>query len=472
LYEKVLEFAEISNTKTVGIIGSSTGSMPLFIAPRARKVIGIDLSKESLRFAERRTKQLGVTNIEYKKGDAESLPLEDRSVDVVLSDCVINLVPDKQVAFNEIHRILKEGGILVIADPVRKKPLKETSDELLTGCIAGTVAKEDYTRMLGKAGFGNIIISDITELARKIWPDHEEKFDKYGLDYVIVKASKLAKAVKSADEIREKVRERYGEIAKGKTGCGASCGPTKIKDYTKKIGYEEEDLSSVPEGANLGLGCGNPIALASLRKGEVVLDLGAGAGFDAFLAARAVGEKGKVVGVDMTPEMVKKAMENARKGGYQNVEFRLGGIETLPVADNSVDVVISNCVINLSADKDRVFREAYRVLKRGGRLMVSDIVLEKPLPDEIKGDIETYIGCIAGASLQKDYINSIKKAGFKEVKIVGSSNWSFEDNDVKKNIGKSRIGSSLLKKLNGNLNKIIEIRKSIRSIKVQAIKPG
>lgn len=193
LYEKVLEFAKIDRQIIVAIIGSSTGSMPLFIAPRAKRVIGIDLSKESLSFAEKRTRQLGVTNIEHKKGDAEALPLEDNSVDVVLSDCVINLVPNKQKAFQEIYRILKADGILVMADPVRKKPLQETSDDLLTGCIAGTVAKEDYKQMLEKAGFGSIKITDITDLARKIWAEHEEKLDRYGLDYVIVNAIKVAK---------------------------------------------------------------------------------------------------------------------------------------------------------------------------------------------------------------------------------------------------------------------------------------
>jgi SAM-dependent methyltransferase len=190
------------------------------------------------------------------------------------------------------------------------------------------------------------------------------------------------------------------------------------QDISRAIGYSEEDLKSVPEGANLGLGCGNPVALASLKKGETVLDLGSGAGLDCFLVADRVGKRGKVIGVDMTPEMLERARENARKSNYKNVEFRLGEIENLPVADSSVDVVISNCVINLSPDKKRVFNEAFRALKPGGRLMVSDIVLLKELPDVIKNSVEAYIGCLSGAMMKDDYIRAIKAAGFRKVKIV------------------------------------------------------
>lgn len=180
-------------------------------------------------------------------------------------------------------------------------------------------------------------------------------------------------------------------------------------------------MNAVPEGANLGLGCGNPVAIASLKEGEVVLDLGSGAGFDCFLAANAVGSKGKVIGIDMTPEMLAMARENARKGGYENVEFRLGEIENLPVANSSIDVVISNCVINLSPEKKRVFAEAFRVLKPGGRVMVSDIVLLKTLPEEVRNSIEAYVSCIAGAALKDEYIGAMKLAGFKDIEIMGET---------------------------------------------------
>ena len=235
------------------------------------------------------------------------------------------------------------------------------------------------------------------------------------------------------EEIRKNVRNRYGNIAKTSDSCcsepqtkGCGCGPT-AETISIKMGYTPDDLQSVPEGANLGLGCGNPVALASLRKGEVVIDLGSGAGFDCFLAAGAVGETGQVIGVDMTPEMLDKARNNAHKGGYQNVEFRLGEIENLPIADHTGDIVISNCVINLSPDKDRVFGETFRVLKPNGRLMVSDIVLLKPLSGDVKDSLDAYIGCVAGASLKNDYLKSIEKAGFKDIEIVEETLFNVRD---------------------------------------------
>lgn len=222
-------------------------------------------------------------------------------------------------------------------------------------------------------------------------------------------------------DIKSIVREKYGQIAATSGSCcrSVSCcnGPAVVTEIGKKIGYADSDLSAVPEGANLGLGCGNPIALASLRAGETVLDLGSGAGFDCFLAAGRVGPEGKVIGVDMTPEMIERARENARKDGVDNVEFRLGDIEHLPVEDGSVDVIISNCVINLAPDKGRVFSEAFRVLKPGGRLMVSDIVLTRALPDFVKNSVAAYIGCVAGAALKEDYLGSMRQAGFEDVTV-------------------------------------------------------
>jgi len=212
--------------------------------------------------------------------------------------------------------------------------------------------------------------------------------------------------------VKKKVKESYGEIAKkGTSCCGSSNEPCSC-------GYSDKEIASVPEGANLGLGCGNPIALASIKEGDTVLDLGSGPGFDSFLAAQKVGKKGKVIGIDMTPEMVARARENARKGKYSNVEFRLGEIEQLPVENGSVDIVISNCVINLSPDKEKVFKEAFRVLKPGGRLLVSDIVLLKELPASIKNSKEAYVACVAGALLKKDYIKAAERAGFMGLKVV------------------------------------------------------
>jgi arsenite methyltransferase len=218
-----------------------------------------------------------------------------------------------------------------------------------------------------------------------------------------------------SETVREEVRRRYGATASGKSSCADDCcASTDVAD----LGYSTEDAAAAPEAANLGLGCGNPLAIASLKEGQVVLDLGSGAGFDCFLAARAVGKSGKVIGVDMTHEMLSKARENAQKSGFTNVEFRLGEIEALPVADNTVDVIISNCVINLSPEKQRVFNEAFRVLRSGGRLAVADMVATAPLPEEIKSDWAAYTGCMAGALQIAELEQMLQKAGFKEIKIA------------------------------------------------------
>jgi SAM-dependent methyltransferase len=219
----------------------------------------------------------------------------------------------------------------------------------------------------------------------------------------------------SSDAVRQEVRRRYGATASGKSSCADDCCTST--DATA-LGYSDEDALAVPEAANLGLGCGNPLAIASLKDGQVVLDLGSGAGFDCFLAARAVGKSGRVIGVDMTHEMLRKARENAQKNGFTNVEFRLGEIEALPVADNSVDVIVSNCVINLSPEKQRVFNEAFRVLKRGGRLAVADMVATAPLPQDIKADWAAYTGCMAGASEIGELERTLTAAGFKDIKIA------------------------------------------------------
>jgi arsenite methyltransferase len=241
-------------------------------------------------------------------------------------------------------------------------------------------------------------------------------------------------ATPTHDDIRTAVRQRYGTIAETRAVsvptdedacCGSTAGisccgdaaATPLDTKAHAYGYSAEDTSAVPEGANLGLGCGNPIALASLRPGETVLDLGSGAGFDCFLAAHAVGETGRVIGVDMTHEMLRKARANAEKNGYRNVEFRLGEIEHLPVADASVDVVISNCVINLSPEKGQVFREAFRVLKPGGRLAVSDVVATAPFPDEVQQDLALRAGCVAGASLIDNLEGMLTAAGFVDIRI-------------------------------------------------------
>ena len=266
------------------------------------------------------------------------------------------------------------------------------------------------------------------------------------------------------EEIKKLVKEGYGKVARKKHSCCdfGSVHNQKI-DFTekisKKMGYTDEDIVSVPEESNLGLGCGNPIALASLKEGDIVLDLGSGAGFDCFLAANKVGRTGKVIGVDMTPEMIEKARGNAQKGNFDNVEFRLGEIENLPVEDNSVDVIISNCVVNLSPDKRMVFKESFRVLKPSGTLMVSDIVLLQELPDFIKNSEHAYINCIAGAIKKDDYIGAIKEAGFSEVKIVDETPLPFES------MGNDPAAKAIIEDLNIPVEKLQGIANSVVSIK-------
>jgi SAM-dependent methyltransferase len=229
-------------------------------------------------------------------------------------------------------------------------------------------------------------------------------------------------------EIKEVVKGRYARIAKqDQESCCPSCGcGVSPLSQAEVIGYSREDLEHIPEETIMGLGCGNPTAIAELKAGEVVLDLGSGAGVDVFLAANKVGPTGRVIGVDMTEEMVDKAKSIARDHGYHNVEFRLGEIEKLPVEDKSVDAVISNCVINLSPDKSKVFREAYRALKPGGRLTVSDIVSEGALPDEIKSDSNAWACCIGGALEHQEYLREIKKAGFEDVQVLSSKEFYIE----------------------------------------------
>jgi arsenite methyltransferase len=258
-------------------------------------------------------------------------------------------------------------------------------------------------------------------------------------------------------DVRTMVREKYGAIAtnasqgccSGSSGC---CGASPADQIAEYVGYSPEQLAALPEGANLGLGCGNPLEHAAAKAGETVLDLGSGAGMDAFLAARAVGPTGRVIGVDMTPEMLEKARANAVRAGAANLEFRLGEIEHLPVPDASVDIIISNCVINLSPEKEQVFREAFRALRPGGRLVVSDLVLVRPLSDAIRRSVEAYVGCVAGASLREDYLRAISAAGFRDIEVLEERSYGDVD-------------------LFGDAPWMREAARSVVSAKIRGVKP-
>lgn len=225
--------------------------------------------------------------------------------------------------------------------------------------------------------------------------------------------------MKNEKEIKQFVKDRYASIASNEGSCCSCCNcNTGIVEQAKSMGYSEAEIRNIPEGSVMGLGCGNPTALAELKAGETVLDLGSGGGVDVFLAAQKVGENGNVIGVDMTSEMLEKARVNAKVGNYKNVEFRAGEIENLPVEDNSIDVVVSNCVVNLSPDKLATYREVFRVLRQDGRILISDLVTEGELPEDVRRSSEAWACCIAGAMEKQEYLNTITKAGFRDVTIV------------------------------------------------------
>ncbi|MBY0434679.1 MAG: arsenite methyltransferase [Cyclobacteriaceae bacterium] len=272
-------------------------------------------------------------------------------------------------------------------------------------------------------------------------------------------------------QIQKNVKSGYAAIVKRNTKKSflpkifQCCDPKEMaSSIGKKIGYSEEELKNVPEDANLGIGCGNPTSLASIKKGETILDLGSGAGFDCFLASRETGETGKVIGVDITPEMVAQARKNAEKGNYKNIEFKVGEIENLPVESNSIDLVISNCVINLSNQKEQVFKEAFRVAKSTGRIMISDIVLLNDLPDYVKNSVEGHIACLAGAVRMEDYLNAITKAGFTEISIDKQSSFPIELmlNDP--------IAEKIVRENNLSEKEITDIANSIASVSIRAKK--
>lgn len=266
-----------------------------------------------------------------------------------------------------------------------------------------------------------------------------------------------------SERVHEVVRDRYAQIARDGTASPAGCCGPQPAQVAERIGYSAADTTAVPEGANLGLGCGAPLTIAALREGETVLDLGSGAGFDAFLAARAVGASGRVIGVDMTDEMLAKARANAQRAGFANVEFRKGYIEALPVDDGSVDAVISNCVINLVADKAAVYREVARVLRPGGRMVISDVVLDAPLPAVIAADVAALTGCVAGAAQRHDYLDTIAVAGLVDIEVVNDKSFG--------TVALTMVPEGLLRMAEAAGIDVQRVAETVRSLTVRARKP-
>ncbi|MDY0132597.1 MAG: arsenite methyltransferase [Desulforegulaceae bacterium] len=334
-------------------------------------------------------------------------------------------------------KVMSEAGVDI--SDYRAKHIDEFKDvQLDVVIIVCSNAKETCPVFSGNCKVVHYGFNDPPEMAKELADKgtlKEEQLDCYRKvrdeikafvktlpESLINQSDKVVRIDSDKDNLRNQVRNLYSGIAnEGDSCCGSSCysssSPLGNPEFSTRFGYTGDDLSSVPPGANMGLGCGNPQAIAQIKQGEVVLDLGAGGGFDCFLAAKQVGSEGKVIGVDMTPEMISKARENAHKGKYANVEFRLGEIEHLPVADSSVDLIISNCVINLSPAKDQVFQEAYRVLRPKGRLALSDVVAIAQLPNEVSENVDAHCGCVAGAALVGDIEKMLKNSGFSEILI-------------------------------------------------------
>ena len=267
------------------------------------------------------------------------------------------------------------------------------------------------------------------------------------------------------EEIHQLVRDRYAEFARqgGAPAPAAGCCGPAPEEVAERIGYSKADVGAAPAGANLGLGCGAPLSAAALRPGETVLDLGSGAGFDAFLAAREVGASGHVIGVDMTPEMLERARRNAAAGGYRNVEFRAGRIEALPVEDASVDVVISNCVINLVPDKAAVYHEVARVLRPGGRMVISDVVLNEPLPAVIATDVAALTGCVAGAELRHEYLATVAAAGLADIEVVSDRGFGA--------VALTMVPETMLQQAKAAGIDVERVAETVRSLTIRARKP-
>ncbi len=410
----------------VADIGAGTGFVAAGLAPLVKRVYVVDGSEAMLEVAKKNLSEFN--NVEYHKADGSSLPFPEDSLDAIFANMYLHHTPDPLAAIREMVRVLRPGGRLVITD-MDEHPyawLKEEMADVWQGFDRGQV--RDWLR---QAGLVNLIVdctgqSCCAESSNPTLSDEQGREAKISV-FVATGTRRMA--------MREAVQENYAAVAQSGTSCGCDssasesqgsccgsdasgscCSGTKYEDVTFTTGYSADELSTAPkEAADISLGCGNPIAMAGLKPGEVVLDIGSGGGLDAFIAAQKVGTGGKVIGVDMTPAMLERARASAERNHITNVEFRQGYAEELPVADGEVDVIISNCVINLTEDKGHVFREAFRVLKPGGRLEVSDMVTSGPVPMELRESAAGWAECVTGALPEQEYLDLIAQAGFENV---------------------------------------------------------
>jgi len=439
--EAAIAQAYLRPEMTVADVGCGTGFLAEGLAPRVRRVYALDASPAMLEQARRNLAALA--NIVYLPADGSALPLPDASVDVALANMYLHHCPDPAAAIREMARVLRPGGRLVITD------LDRHAHEWMRAEMADVwlgFERAQVKAWLRAAGLVNVLVDGTNQSCCASARGQEADRAAIGVF--------VATGTRPVMGTRDAVQANYAALAQGGAGCcaagdpgletaagSACCAPAVVQaeftadiplsasampsaaavagEITWRTGYTEEQLAAAPaQAAGLALGCGNPTALASLRPGEVVLDIGSGAGIDAFFAAQRVGPTGRVIGVDMTPAMIERATRAAAAAGLTNVEFRLGRAEAMPVADETADVILSNCVINLCEDKGLVFEEAYRVLKKGGRLAISDMVTDAPLPLDLRSDPAAWAGCVSGALTEREYLALVRAAGFREVQAA------------------------------------------------------
>jgi arsenite methyltransferase len=421
--EAAIARAYLRPEMVVADIGTGTGFMAVGLAPLVSQVYAVDGSPAMLEAARRNL--VTFANVIYRLADGGSLPFEDGSLDVVFANMYLHHCPDPRAAIAEMVRVLRPGGRLVLTD------LDQHDHEWMRNEMADEWLGFDRGRIkawLRDAGLVNLIAACTDQgccATSQADPGAPAEISVF-----------VATGSRRVSGAREAVRGSYGALAESKGSCcgpdtsapaaqSSCCSSSNAMEFVDSgapeivlydTGYTREQLAAIPaEAVNLSLGCGNPAAMASLRPGEVVLDIGSGAGIDAFFAAKRVGQQGSVIGLDMTPAMIERARKSAAAAGMDNVEFRLGQAEAMPVEDGTVDVILSNCVINLAEDKGRVFEEAYRVLKDGGRLSISDMVTAGPLPMDLRSDADMWAGCVNGALPEQEYLDLVKQAGFTEV---------------------------------------------------------